>query len=48
MDLREEIETVRNELNNLIEKDMDNKRIYELSVKLDKLIVEYHRNIVRT
>lgn len=41
------IEILRNNLEKLIIKDADYKEIYEMSIKLDKLIVEYYRDIAK-
>ena len=40
--LKEEIESVKTELNRLIDTDAGFNKVYETSVKLDKLIVKYH------
>ena len=42
--LNDEICKLRDELNKSIEEEKDYSVIYELSVKLDKLIAEYYKN----
>ena len=41
--LNDEICNLRNELNKSIEQGEDYEKIYELSVKLDKLIVSFYQ-----
>lgn len=43
MELNTEIEVMKNRLNQLIENGMEQKKVYELSVELDKLILTYYR-----
>ena len=43
MSNKEEINILRNELNNSIETNEDYKIIYDLSVRLDKLIALYYK-----
>ena len=42
--LKEEIESMKMELNRLIDTGVGFNKVYETSIKLDKLIVRYHRN----
>lgn len=42
-----DIETLRRNLERLIVIDADYKEIYEMSIKLDKLIVEYYRDVAK-
>lgn len=41
--LEAEIEVLKEELNKLIENGTDELGVYDLSVRLDQLIVEYYR-----
>lgn len=41
--LRDEIERLRNALNNAIQENSDNELIYKLSTQLDELIVNYYK-----
>ncbi|MCX7843579.1 MAG: aspartyl-phosphate phosphatase Spo0E family protein [Clostridia bacterium] len=41
--LKNEIKLLQSELNSLLEREEEYKKVYDLSVRLDKLIVEYIR-----
>ena len=41
--LENEIQALQNELNQLLEVNEDYSKVYELSVKLDRLIVQYYK-----
>ena len=45
--LNDEICKLRDELNKSIEENQDYEVIYELSVKLDKLIAKYYRKSLK-
>ncbi len=45
--INEKICELRDELNKSISEGKDYEIIYELSVKLDKLIAEYYKDIVK-
>jgi hypothetical protein len=45
--LKEEIESMKMELNRLIDADTGFNKVYEASVKLDKLIVRYQNECYR-
>ena len=42
--IKEKIEKLRNKLEKMIELNFEFEEIYKISVKLDRLIVEYYRN----
>lgn len=39
-----QIRVLQNELNRMVDKNEDYQRIYELSTRLDELIVKHYRN----
>ena len=43
--LKDEIERIQNMLNSAIEGNQDEELIYDLSIKLDELIVSYYKKI---
>ncbi len=43
--LKDEIERLQNMLNSAIEGNQDEELIYDLSIKLDELIVSYYKKI---
>lgn len=45
MSNKEKINSLREELNNSIAENKDYNIVYDLSVKLDKLIAEYYENL---
>jgi len=45
VELLDEIERLRDEMNVLVAERAEFAKVLEVSQKLDKLIVEYHRNV---
>ena len=46
--LNDQIVLLRNKLNKMLDKNLDYKEIYAVSIELDKLIVEYYNQINQT
>lgn len=42
--INDEIRTMQNQLNQMVVGNVDYKKIYEVSVRLDKLIMEYYHS----